>query len=83
MADEWQKINVRLLAYDVVIPTGLNMTEAINSLIDKLDEQNDALILCRELAAKGSKFASPLTRQVIEDGLVEIGAVIKKQKVKP
>lgn len=38
----------------------------------------DALVKCRELAAKGSKFAGKLTSEVIETGLAEIDAVIAK-----
>ena len=38
----------------------------------------EQLIKCRELAAKGSKFAGELTRDVIEEGLVEVDAIIKK-----
>jgi len=44
MTDPWTKIKNRLLAYGLLIPNGLNMVDAINILIDKLDEQQATII---------------------------------------
>lgn len=52
--------------------------EANGRILSSSLEMLEALKQCRELAAKGSKFAGDLTREVIEQGLEEIDSLIEK-----
>lgn len=66
---------------EVFCPIGDSANDIVHAC-NVHDDLVNALIECRELAAKGSKFAGGLTRDVIDAGLHDIDKVIAKARGK-